>query len=31
MEIERKFLVEHLPENLADYPKKRIEQAYPCR
>ena len=30
MEIERKFLVEHLPEDLADYPKKRIEQAYLC-
>ena len=28
MEIERKFLVECLPENLTDYPKKRIEQAY---
>lgn len=30
MEIERKFLVRQLPENLAQYPKQRIEQAYLC-
>ena len=30
MEIERKFTVKVLPENLADYPCKRIEQAYLC-
>ena len=28
MEIERKFLVQKLPENLDSYPKQRIEQAY---
>lgn len=30
MEIERKFTVKALPENLADYPCKRIEQGYLC-
>lgn len=30
MEIERKFLVEALPEALSDYPHERIEQAYLC-
>ncbi len=30
MEIERKFLVKHLPENLMDYPVKKIEQGYLC-
>lgn len=30
MEIERKFLVATLPENLEKYPKSRIEQAYLC-
>ena len=30
MEIERKFTVKELPENLAGYPGKRIEQAYLC-
>ena len=30
MEIERKFTVKQLPENLADYPCKRIEQGYLC-
>ena len=30
MEIERKFLVTALPEDLARYPKRRIEQAYLC-
>lgn len=30
MEIERKFTVKNLPENLADYPCKRIEQGYLC-
>ena len=30
MEIERKFLVERLPENLAQYAQKHIEQAYLC-
>ena len=30
MEIERKFLVEALPGDLAVYSKKRIEQAYLC-
>ena len=28
MEIERKFLVDDLPENLGQYPHRRIEQAY---
>lgn len=30
MEIERKFLVKQLPENLADYPSHMLEQAYLC-
>lgn len=30
MEIERKFLVKELPENLGGYPCRRIEQAYLC-
>ena len=30
MEIERKFTVKELPENLNDYPCKRIEQGYLC-
>lgn len=30
MEIERKFTVKELPENLAGYPCKRIEQGYLC-
>lgn len=30
MEIERKFTVKQLPADLADWPKKRIEQAYLC-
>ena len=30
MEIERKFLVKELPENLASYPHERIEQGYLC-
>ena len=30
MEIERKFTVKKLPENLEQYPCKRIEQAYLC-
>ena len=30
MEIERKFLVSHLPENCAAYPCRQIEQAYLC-
>ncbi|MCL2254061.1 MAG: CYTH domain-containing protein [Lachnospiraceae bacterium] len=28
MEIERKFIIKQLPENLADYEMKHIEQAY---
>ena len=28
MEIERKFLIEKLPDNLLDYPCKQIEQGY---
>ena len=28
MEIERKFLVRSLPENLEQFPRKRMEQAY---
>lgn len=28
MEIERKFTIRHLPENLKNYPSKKIEQAY---
>ena len=31
MEIERKFTIKKLPENLAQYEKKEIEQAYFCR
>ena len=30
MEIERKFTVKQLPEDLASYPCKRIEQGYLC-
>lgn len=30
MEIERKFLVDTLPENLGQYPSEMIEQAYLC-
>lgn len=30
MEIERKFLVKKLPENLKQYPHHRIEQGYLC-
>ncbi len=30
MEIERKFLVERLPDDLSEYPGKTIEQAYLC-
>lgn len=30
MEIERKFLVKHLPENLDKFPRVEIEQAYLC-
>lgn len=30
MEIERKYLVKHLPENLEDYPHLELEQAYLC-
>lgn len=30
MEIERKFLIRKLPENLESYPFHRIEQAYLC-
>lgn len=30
MEIERKFTVKELPENLGNYPCKRIEQGYLC-
>lgn len=30
MEIERKFLVKQLPENLKQYQKKELEQAYLC-
>ncbi len=31
MEIERKFTIKTLPENLEQYTKKEIEQAYLCR
>lgn len=31
MEIERKFLIDSLPENLAEYPSWLLEQAYLCR
>ena len=30
MEIERKFKVRQLPEQLEQYPRQRIEQAYLC-
>lgn len=30
MEIERKFLVKKLPNNLSDFKKRKIEQAYLC-
>ena len=30
MEIERKFTVRQVPENLSRYPRKRIEQGYLC-
>lgn len=30
MEIERKFLIRELPENLTDYPHEAISQAYIC-
>ena len=30
MEIERKFTLKHLPENLESYPSHHIEQAYLC-
>lgn len=30
MEIERKYLLPHLPDNLMSYPKNKIEQAYLC-
>ena len=30
MEIERKFLVRALPDNLSEYPCRQIEQAYLC-
>lgn len=30
MEIERKYLIHKLPENLETYPHKKIEQAYLC-
>lgn len=30
MEIERKFIVKRIPEDLSQYPCKRIEQAYLC-
>lgn len=30
MEIERKFTVKRLPEDLEQFPKKRLEQAYLC-
>jgi CYTH domain-containing protein len=30
MEIERKYLIYKLPENLSNYPQKRIEQGYLC-
>ena len=30
MEIERKFTIKQLPENLSAYPSKRIVQAYLC-
>ena len=30
MEIERKYLVEKLPENYKDFPSRELEQGYPC-
>jgi len=30
MEIERKFLIKQLPDNLTDYPFQTLEQAYLC-
>ena len=30
MEIERKYTIKSLPENLTDYPFHHIEQAYLC-
>ena len=30
MEIERKFLIDRLPENLEEYPHKELEQGYLC-
>ena len=30
MEIERKYLIHQLPENLESYPQKRIQQGYLC-
>lgn len=30
MEIERKYLIHQLPDNLESYPQKRIEQGYLC-
>ncbi len=30
MEIERKFLIKHLPDNLSSYPFHQIEQGYLC-
>ena len=30
MEIERKYRIEHLPENIRFYPSRTIEQAYLC-
>lgn len=30
MEIERKYLIAHLPENLSEYPSHKIEQGYLC-
>ena len=30
MEIERKYLIEKLPEDYKDYPKKEMEQGYLC-
>lgn len=30
MEIERKFLIDSLPENLEEYPHKELEQGYLC-
>ncbi len=30
MEIERKYLIHNLPDNLENYPQKKIEQGYLC-